>query len=135
MGALVDVKGPSYGSVPVFDLLKMQPYPLSALMDLFQDLTDDVVLYLPRTSDLQQLSTYVEDQSKLAVVHYCMNGASKVSRKPLDESNLTGAGHVRFFWQLQFDGPNVAWMKGATMVALCTTDNRNDNLHGIFLWS
>ena len=80
-GAWVDGTGPSYRSVPVFDLLKMQPYSLSALMDVFQELTNDIVLYLPRTSDLEQLSVYAEDASKLVVVHYCMNGASKVSRK------------------------------------------------------
>ena len=77
---MVNVTGPSYGSVPVFDLSKMQPYSLPALMDVFQKLTDDIILYLPRTSDLRQLSAYAEDASKMVVVHYCMNGASKVSR-------------------------------------------------------
>lgn len=76
---MVDVTGPSYGSVPIFDLLKMQPYSLPALMNVFQELTDDIILYLPRTSDLRQLSAYVKDASKMVVVHYCMNGASKVS--------------------------------------------------------
>lgn len=70
----------------MFDLLKMQPYSLSALMDAFRELTDDIILYLPRTSDLQQLSAYVKDTSKMVVVHYCVNGASKVSQKCLEQS-------------------------------------------------
>ena len=79
--ALIDMKGPAYGSAPIFDLLAMQPYSLSALLQSFQDLTDSIVLYLPRTSDLQQLSARVADGSKLVVVHYCMKGSSKVSRE------------------------------------------------------
>lgn len=85
--------GPSYGSIPVFDLMQMQPYSLSDLMDVFQELTDAIVLYLPRTSDLEQLSAYVKEASKLAVVHYCMNGASKVSRKFLECA--IGADNIR----------------------------------------
>ena len=55
----------------------MQPYPLEKLYAAFTGLTKEVVLYLPRTSDLRQLSKHTKDGEKLKVTHYCMNGASK----------------------------------------------------------
>ena len=55
----------------------MQPYSLSYLHQSFSSMTKDVVLYLPRTSDLRQVAKYAESQEKLCVTHYCMNGASK----------------------------------------------------------
>ncbi len=72
--------GQGYRSDPVFDLSKMQPYTLNKLLDLLLGLTDDVVLYLPRTSDLRQLAARVKgDGARITVIHYCMEGASKVS--------------------------------------------------------
>ena len=55
----------------------MQPYSLAHLQKSFSAMTKDVVLYLPRTSDLRQLAKYTEADEKLRVVHYCMHGASK----------------------------------------------------------
>ena len=56
----------------------MEPYPLEKLYSAFTGLTQEVVLYLPRTSDLRQLAKHAKDGEKLKVTHYCMNGASKV---------------------------------------------------------
>ena len=70
--------GPGYRTDTVFDLSKMQPYDLSDLLLPFQQLTSNVALYLPRTSDLRQLTKSHKGNDKLTVIHYCMEGASKV---------------------------------------------------------
>ena len=72
--------GPGYRTDSVFDLSNMQPYNLKGLIEPFQELTEDVALYLPRTSDLRQLANVVKDDQKVTVMHYCMEGASKVRR-------------------------------------------------------
>jgi len=76
--------GPGYSGDAIFDLTTMQPYDLQKLYDAFSKVTKEVVLYLPRTSDLNQLAQLVSDESeelpdekKLQVTHYCMRGASK----------------------------------------------------------
>ena len=56
----------------------MQPYNLTDLLYPFQQLTEDVVIYLPRTSDVRQLANKCSEGSKTTVMHYCMEGASKV---------------------------------------------------------
>ena len=60
----------------------MQPYNLMDLLLPFQIVTKEVVLYLPRTSDLRQLIKFEHTSNKLPVIHYCMEGASKV-RQPI----------------------------------------------------
>ena len=55
----------------------MQPYPLEKLYTSFTHFSKDVVLYLPRTSDLRQLAKHVGQDEKLEVTHYCMRGFSK----------------------------------------------------------
>ena len=62
----------------MFDLSKMEPYNLMDIVKPFRQLTENVSLYLPRTSDLRQLSKTLENGQKVTVVHYCMKGASKV---------------------------------------------------------
>lgn len=76
----LDYLGPGYRLDSVFDLSKMQPYNLNDLLDLFLSLTDDVILYLPRTSDLRQIAARAQggEDEKMTVMHYCMEGASKV---------------------------------------------------------
>ncbi|KAK2742277.1 hypothetical protein FQN55_007946 [Onygenales sp. PD_40] len=69
--------GPGYRSDEIFDLSTMQPYSLNALYSVFSAFTKHMVLFLPRTSDLRQLASIVEDGQKSYVVHYCMDGASK----------------------------------------------------------
>ncbi|KAL9062771.1 MAG: hypothetical protein Q9161_009748 [Pseudevernia consocians] len=75
--ASLTIAGPGYRSDSVFDLAKMQPYTLTDLLYPFQQLTEDVVLYLPRTSDVRQLANKSSEGSKTIVMHYCMEGASK----------------------------------------------------------
>lgn len=74
--------GPVYRSDVIFDLTKMQPYTLLDLLGPFQSRAHDVVLYLPRNSDMRQLANQSEASSKITVVHYCMEGASKVIESP-----------------------------------------------------
>lgn len=55
----------------------MQPYNLPYLVDKITNLTPNMVLYLPRTSDLRQIAQKVEEGKQAQVVHYCQNGASR----------------------------------------------------------
>ena len=56
----------------------MQPYNIQMLYEAFSAITKDMVLYLPRSSDLRQLAKLVKDEDKATAIHYCMNGATKV---------------------------------------------------------
>ncbi|KKK12346.1 hypothetical protein P175DRAFT_0501308 [Aspergillus ochraceoroseus IBT 24754] len=69
--------GPGYRSASVFDLQTMEPYSLEHLYTEYSAFTKDVVLYLPRTSDLNQLAQIVQGNTKVPVMHYCIRGASK----------------------------------------------------------
>lgn len=69
--------GPGYRSESVFDLRTMEPYSLNTLYTEFSLFSRNVVLYLPRTSDLNQLARMVQDDGPAPVMHYCMRGASK----------------------------------------------------------
>jgi len=70
--------GPGYISDEVFNLATMQPYNLQTLYNAFTKVSKDVALYLPRTSDLNELAELQDDERNLIVTHYCMKGASKV---------------------------------------------------------
>jgi hypothetical protein len=82
------VEGPGYRSDTVFNLATMQPYTFKDLLDPFQKVTSEVVLYLPRTSDLRQVAKQTKDE-KILVMHYCMKGASKV--RCLISSSMTAS--------------------------------------------
>ncbi|KAF4533996.1 RNA cap guanine-N2 methyltransferase [Lasiodiplodia theobromae] len=69
--------GPTYRGDNVFSLKTMQPYNLNKLYKSFTKVAKEVVLYLPRTSDLNQLAKYVPEGQKIQVAHYCVWGASK----------------------------------------------------------
>ncbi|KAI9834938.1 MAG: hypothetical protein M1819_002661 [Sarea resinae] len=69
--------GPGYSSDEVFCLSTMQPYSLQHIHGSLSKISKDLVLYLPRTSDLRQLAMMVPDGKTAPVVHYCMDGASK----------------------------------------------------------
>ena len=69
--------GPSYRDYEVYDLAVMQPYSIEKLYTSFSRLTPNVVLYLPRTSDLRQLAKHAKKDETVEVTHYCMHGASK----------------------------------------------------------
>lgn len=56
----------------------MEPYNLNKLVQSFSMHSKHIVLYLPRTSDLNQIARYAPEGKKLEVTHYCMMGASKV---------------------------------------------------------
>lgn len=72
--------GPGYKDDEVFNLSTMEPYNLSKLHISMTKTTPDVALYLPRTSNLNQLAKFAKDEKELQVVHYCLDGASKVKR-------------------------------------------------------
>jgi trimethylguanosine synthase len=55
----------------------MEPYKLEKLHGQLGSVTSNLVLYLPRTSDLRQLSKAVEPGEKAAVIHYCTDGGSR----------------------------------------------------------
>jgi trimethylguanosine synthase len=58
----------------------MEPYNLDKLYKSFTKYTNEVVLYLPRNSDLNQIARYAKNEKKkLEVAHYAIMGASKVS--------------------------------------------------------
>ncbi|KIV93195.1 hypothetical protein PV10_04432 [Exophiala mesophila] len=69
--------GPGYRSSEVFDLESMEPYSFSFLYQSFKKITSEVVLYLPRTSDLRQISKFAKEDTKTQVVHYCTYGTSR----------------------------------------------------------
>ncbi|KAK4128573.1 hypothetical protein N657DRAFT_629651 [Parathielavia appendiculata] len=67
--------GVSYRGQDVFDLSTMEPYNLETLHEACRPM--EHALYLPRTSDLRQIAELVPDGTKIEVVQYCMEGASK----------------------------------------------------------
>lgn len=80
------VTGTEYGAENVFDLAKMEPYNLDKLYKSFTKISKEVVLYLPRTSDLNQIARYGQDSKKLEVAHYATMGASKVCKTTVLQS-------------------------------------------------
>ena len=67
--------GTGYKDAEVMDLESM-PYGLKQLQG-FAQISTNVVLYLPRNSDLNQIADCVEDGRKSQIVHYCMQQNSK----------------------------------------------------------
>jgi trimethylguanosine synthase len=55
----------------------MEPYNIGRLHSSFRAFSNEVALFLPRTSDLRQLAQFDNGGKKMTVVHYCMEGASK----------------------------------------------------------
>ena len=70
--------GPSYRDYSVFDLHTMKPYNLRCIFDKARVVSPNIALYLPRTSDLNQLAGLTGDDEEMEVVHYCLGGRSKV---------------------------------------------------------
>ncbi|KAF2144606.1 uncharacterized protein K452DRAFT_325140 [Aplosporella prunicola CBS 121167] len=69
--------GPGYRDDQIFNVETMQPYGLKQLYNAYSKVSKEVALYLPRTSNLNQLAKYVPDDQKIQVAHYCIDGASK----------------------------------------------------------
>ncbi|KAK0392723.1 hypothetical protein NLU13_2218 [Sarocladium strictum] len=67
--------GVGYSTDDVFDLYTMQPYGLKELTEAYERF--EHALYLPRTSDLRQIAKLAPQGTKIEVVQYCMEGASK----------------------------------------------------------
>jgi trimethylguanosine synthase len=55
----------------------MEPYSLDFLYQEYTQFSKFLALYLPRTSDLRQLAKIIDDEKKVNVMHYCIEGASK----------------------------------------------------------
>lgn len=97
------IAGPGYRLDAVFDVTKMQPYNLTDLLYPFQQLTEDIVLYLPRTTDIRQVANKSREGSRMTVMHYCMDGASKVRgtfRSATSYFNQI-SGDLRVLWCLR----------------------------------
>ncbi|KAM7195130.1 putative rna cap guanine-n2 methyltransferase [Naviculisporaceae sp. PSN 640] len=79
--------GVAYREHEVFDLSVMEPYNLERLYKACFPL--EHTLFLPRSSDLNQVADLLapEDDAKLDVVQYCMEGASKAMVVYVPESN------------------------------------------------
>lgn len=67
--------GPGYSTEEIFNLSTMQPYSLKQLHELCNGM--ESALYLPRTSNLRQIAKLAQEDQKIEVVQYCMEGASK----------------------------------------------------------
>ena len=74
---LIRTLGPSYKSEQIFNLDAMEPYSMRYIFDHFKQVTKNLALYLPRTSDLRQIAEYVDKEENAQVVHYCTTGASR----------------------------------------------------------
>jgi trimethylguanosine synthase len=55
----------------------MQPYNLDTLFTTFSKVTKDIIMFLPRTSDMNQIVKYNDREDKMQVMHYCFDGASR----------------------------------------------------------
>lgn len=67
---LLMLPGPSYKEHDVFDLNNM-PYSFEYMYSQFSKITNNLILYLPRTSDLNQMADCLPDGEKAQIVHYC----------------------------------------------------------------
>ena len=74
---LTAVAGPDYKNQSIYDLDQMQPYSLRHLYTEFAQLTSDMVFFLPRQSNLEQIAEFAAEENKAQVMQYCMEGASK----------------------------------------------------------
>ncbi|RPB00621.1 S-adenosyl-L-methionine-dependent methyltransferase [Choiromyces venosus 120613-1] len=68
--------GPSYRDLAVFDLDTMEPYSVTYLVEQAQKISTNFALYLPRTSDLNQIAKIVPGR-KVQAIHYCVRQRSK----------------------------------------------------------
>lgn len=73
--------GPGYKNTDVFDLDYLLPLPLKELLETFFIITNDVCLFLPRNSDVKQLSDVTKEllgpEARCRVVYAYDNGFLK----------------------------------------------------------
>jgi trimethylguanosine synthase len=83
----------------------MEPYNLDKLYKSFTKYSKEVVLYLPRNSDLNQIAKYVPEDQKLEVAHYAIMGASKVCNVCMAELQDTDFKQAlcAYFGEFNFD--------------------------------
>jgi trimethylguanosine synthase len=67
--------GPGYRTDEIFNLATMAPYSVKEIHSACMGM--ETALFLPRTSDLRQISRLAPEGQKIEVVQYCMEGASK----------------------------------------------------------
>lgn len=70
--------GPDYSQEQVFDLNAMKPYNLEKLVTAMRKITSEIVLYLPRNSDLNQIAAFNTLEKPIPAIQYCLKGAGKV---------------------------------------------------------
>lgn len=70
--------GPAYTRQSAYDLARMLPINLAALLEMVRELTDELVLYLPRTTDLCQLATYLLPADALRLEWHYLSDRLKV---------------------------------------------------------
>ncbi|KAI0136455.1 RNA cap guanine-N2 methyltransferase-domain-containing protein [Xylariales sp. AK1849] len=87
--------GPGYRTDDVFDLSTMEPYNLITMHEAYRRM--DHALYLPRTSDVRQIARLASEGTKIEVVQYCVEGASKamVVYIPAAEEVQNDAGKIK----------------------------------------
>ncbi|KAK6537679.1 hypothetical protein TWF694_011853 [Orbilia ellipsospora] len=68
--------GPSYKHEAIFDLESMT-YGGNEIYSAARKMTPDIVLYLPRNGDLNQIARYDKEASDIRVIHYCLQSRSK----------------------------------------------------------
>lgn len=73
--------GPGYKNSEIFDLNYLQPLPLKELLESFFQITYNVCLFLPRNSDVSQISTITREllgeESKCKILYTSSNGLLK----------------------------------------------------------
>lgn len=74
--------GPKYRGDHVFDLEKMEPYAAGYIVRRAREVSMNLALYVPRTSDMNQLAALAEGE-EMEVVHYCLARKSKVGSRCL----------------------------------------------------
>ena len=70
--------GPSYTKALTFDLLIMLPINLVALIEMVQVMTRDIILYLPRNTDVTKLAAILPSSCRLLVEQHFLDDRFKV---------------------------------------------------------
>ncbi|KAA8909476.1 RNA cap guanine-N2 methyltransferase-domain-containing protein [Sphaerosporella brunnea] len=81
--------GPGYRGDHVFNVETMQPYSASYIVRRARTVTENLALYLPRTSDMNQLASLIGDDEEMEAVHYCIGRKSKALTVYFGELNHT----------------------------------------------
>ncbi|KAF3935920.1 hypothetical protein ABW20_dc0107237 [Dactylellina cionopaga] len=68
--------GPSYKYDKIFDLETMT-YGGAEIYAAARKIAPDIVLYLPRNGDLNQIARYDPDTQNIKIIHYCLQSRSK----------------------------------------------------------